>query len=76
MNSTSCESSTKKPSSSKDEESSIIGMFLEGPPCSNTGEQGQRKEISDGDSSGGGDPDSAGGGVLESLDEGLPSVEG
>jgi hypothetical protein len=32
------ETSTKKSSSSKDEESSITGMFLEGPPCSSTGE--------------------------------------
>jgi hypothetical protein len=54
------ETSAKKPSSSEDEESSITGMFPEGPPCSNTGEQGWHEEISDEDSSGGGNPDSAG----------------
>jgi hypothetical protein len=49
---------------------------LEEPPCSNTGEQGQREEISNEDSGGGGDPDDTDGGVLVSLGEGLPSGEG
>jgi hypothetical protein len=62
-------------SSSKDEDRSIIGAFSE-PPCSNTIEQRQREEISDGDSGGGGDPSDAGGGVLVSLGDGLPSLEG
>jgi hypothetical protein len=63
-------------SSSEDKERSIIGVFPEEPPCSNTGEQGWCEEISDGDPSGGGDPDGAGGGALASLGEGLPSREG
>jgi hypothetical protein len=42
----------------------------------NTGKQGRRKEISDGDPAGGRDPDGTGRGVLASLHEGLPSVEG
>jgi hypothetical protein len=46
------------------------------PPCLNTGEQGQCKEISYGDPSGTGDPDGAGGGVMAPLGEGLLSVEG
>jgi hypothetical protein len=66
----------KKSSSSEDEESSITRMFPKGPPCSNTGEQGRREEISYVDSGGGGDPDGADSGVLGSLDEGFPSVEG
>jgi hypothetical protein len=45
-------------------------------PCSNTGEQGQHDETSDGDPGGGGDPDGAGGGVLASSGKGLPSAEG
>jgi hypothetical protein len=48
-NSVSREVSTKKSSSSEDEESSITGMFPEGPPCSNTSERGRHEEISDGD---------------------------
>jgi hypothetical protein len=63
-------------SSSEDKERSIIGVFLEEPPCSNTGEQGRREEIFDGDPDGGGDPDDTGGGVLTSLGEGLSSREG
>jgi hypothetical protein len=63
-------------SSSVDEDRSITGAFAKGPPCLNTGEQGQREEIFDGDPSGGGDPDGAGGGVLVSLGDGLPSLEG
>jgi hypothetical protein len=58
------------------EEGSIIGVFPEALPCSNTDEQRQRDEISDGDSGGGGDPDGTGGGVLASSDRGLPSAEG
>jgi hypothetical protein len=46
------------------------------PPHSNTGEQGLREEISDGDPGGGGDPDGAGERVLTSLGEGLPFAEG
>jgi hypothetical protein len=41
-----------------------------------TGEQGRRKEISNGDHGGGGDPDGADGGVLASLGEGFPYEEG
>jgi hypothetical protein len=51
-------------------------MFPGGAPCSNTGEQGRREEISAGDSGGGGDPDGTNGGVLGPMDEGLPSAEG
>jgi hypothetical protein len=58
------------------EEGSIIGVFPEALPCSNTGEQRQRDETSDGDSGGGGDPDGTGGGVLTSSGRGLPSAEG
>jgi hypothetical protein len=42
----------------------------------NTGKQGRREEISDGDPGGGRDLDGAGGGVLASLGEGLSSAEG
>jgi hypothetical protein len=63
-------------SPSEDKERSIIRTFLEEPPCSNTGEQGRRDEIFDGDPGGGGDPDGADGGVFASLGEGLPSAEG
>jgi hypothetical protein len=45
-------------------------------PCSNTGEQGRREEISDKDPGGGGDLDGVGGGVLASLGEGHLSAEG
>jgi hypothetical protein len=45
------------------------------PPCSNTGEQGQREEIFDRDLGGGGDSDGTSGGVLVSLGDGLPSLE-
>jgi hypothetical protein len=47
-----------------------------GAPCSNTGERGRCKLISDRDPGGGGDPNGAGGGVLASLGEGLNSAEG
>jgi hypothetical protein len=63
-------------SSSEDKERSIIGSFLEEPPCSNTSEQGRRDKISDRDLDGGGDPDGTDGGVLTSLGEGLLSMEG
>jgi hypothetical protein len=53
-----------------------MGAFSEEMPCSKTGEQGRREEISDGDPGGGGDPDGAGSGVLTSLDEGFPFGEG
>jgi hypothetical protein len=64
--------------SSEDEERSITEAFPEGSwdPCSNTGEQRRREEISDGDPGGGGDPDGTGGGVLMSLGDGLPSLKG
>jgi hypothetical protein len=58
------------------EEGSIIGVFPEALPYSNTGEQGRCDEITDGDPGGGGDPDDADGGVLTSSGKGLPSVEG
>jgi hypothetical protein len=47
--------------------------LLGGPPCSNTGEH---EEISNGDTSGGGDPDGTDKGVLVSVGDGLPSLEG
>jgi hypothetical protein len=65
-----------RPSSSEDEDRSTIKTFSEGPPCSNTGEQGQREEISDGDPGGGGDPESVDGGVESSLGKEEPSLEG
>jgi hypothetical protein len=65
-----------RPSSSKDEERSTIGTFSEGPPCSNTNEQWQCEEISNGDFSGEGDPDGASGGVKTLLDEDDPSFKG
>jgi hypothetical protein len=76
VNSSSRETSAMRPSSSKDEERSTTGVFPEGPPCSNTGEQGWHEEISDGDPDGGGDLDGVSGGVLVSLGDGLPSLEG
>jgi hypothetical protein len=63
-------------SSSEDEERSIIGVFSEVLPCSNTGEQGRHDETSDRDPGGGRDPDGASDGVLASLGRGLPSAEG
>jgi hypothetical protein len=63
-------------SSSEDEDISITRAFPEGPHCSNTGEQGRREEISDGDPGGGRDPDDTDGGVLVSLGDGIPSLEG
>jgi hypothetical protein len=57
---------------SEDEERFTTGAFPERPPCSNTGEQELREEISNGDPGGGGDPDGAGGGVLVSLGDGPP----
>jgi hypothetical protein len=74
-NSKSQEVSAMKFSSSEDEDKSITGDFLEGPPFSNTGERGQREKISDGDSDDDGDLDGVGGGVLASLGEGPPSAE-
>jgi hypothetical protein len=58
------------------EEGSIIGVFLEALPCSNTGEQGRRDETFDGDPSGDGDPDGAGGGVSAWSGKGFSSAEG
>jgi hypothetical protein len=51
-------------------------MFPEGPPCSNTSEQGRHEETSDEDSGGGGDQDGVGGGVLASLGKELPLMAG
>jgi hypothetical protein len=58
------------------EEGSIIGVFSEVLPCSNTSEQGRRDKTTDEDPSGGGDPDGASGGVSALSGKGLPSVEG
>jgi hypothetical protein len=63
------EVSVMKFSSSEDKGRSITGAFLEELPCSKTGEQGRREEISDGDPDGGGDPDGADSGFLASLGE-------
>jgi hypothetical protein len=65
-----------RPFPSEDEDRSTTGIFSEGPPCSNTDEQGRREEISDGDPGGDGDPDSTGGGVKPPLDDEEPSLEG
>jgi hypothetical protein len=56
-------------SSSEDEDRLIDHQSLPGapPPCSNTGEQGRREVISDGDPISGGDLDGTGRGVLASL---------
>jgi hypothetical protein len=72
VNSASRAVAAKKSSSSEDEESSITGMFPEGPPYSNTSERGQREVISNRDPGGHGDQDDADDGVLASLGEGLP----
>jgi hypothetical protein len=58
------------------EEGSSIGIFLEALPCSNTSEQGQCDEATDGDPDSGEDLDGAGGGVSTSSGKGLPPVEG
>jgi hypothetical protein len=58
------------------EEGSIIGVFSEALPCSNTGEQGWCDETTYGDPGGSGDPDGVGGGVSTSSGKGLPSAEG
>jgi hypothetical protein len=58
------------------EEWSIIGVFPEALPYSNTGEQGRSDETIDGDPGGGRDPDGADGGVSTSSGKGLPSAEG
>jgi hypothetical protein len=63
-------------SSFEDEERSIIGVFPEALPCSNTGEQGWRDETSEGYPGGGGDLDGTGSGVLASSGKRFPSVEG
>jgi hypothetical protein len=75
-NSSSHEVSGLRPSSSEDEERSTIGVFLEEPPCSNTGERGWSEETSDRDPSGGDDPEGASGGVGALPGDGLPSLEG
>jgi hypothetical protein len=62
--------------SSEDEERSTTGVFLEDPPCSQTGERGQCEETSNGDFSGGGELEGIGGGVLAPSGDGLPSLEG
>jgi hypothetical protein len=70
------ETSAMRYPSSEDEERSTTGAFLEDPPCSHTGERGQREETSGGDFSGSGDPKGAGGEVLAPLGNGLHSLEG
>jgi hypothetical protein len=75
-NSSSHEVSGMRPFSSEDEDRSTIGTISKGPPCSNTGEQGQREEISDGGPSGGEDLDGAGEGVEPPLGDEEPSLEG
>jgi hypothetical protein len=75
-NSSSCEVSRMRPSSSEDEDRSTDGTFSERPPYSNTGEQGRRKKISNRVLGGGGDPDNTGGGVEPPLGEEEPSLEG
>jgi hypothetical protein len=66
------ETSAMRSPSSEDEERSSIRAFLEDPPCSHTGERGQREETSDRD----GDTEGADGGVLASSGDGLSSLEG
>jgi hypothetical protein len=68
--------SRMRPSSSEDEDRSTTGTFSAGLPCSNTGEQGRREEIFDGDPGGGEDPDGADDGVEPPLDNEDPSLEG
>jgi hypothetical protein len=63
-------------SSFKYEDGSTSGTFLEGPPCSNTGDQGRHEEISEGDPDGNEDPDDAGGGVEPPLSDKEPSLVG
>jgi hypothetical protein len=75
-NSLSHEVSGMRPSSSEDEDRSTTRTFSQGPSFSNTGEQGRREEISDGDPSGGGDPDSTDSGIEPLLGEEEPSLEG
>jgi hypothetical protein len=75
-NSSSHEVSGIIPSSSNDEDRSTIGIFSEGPPYSNTGEQGRREEISDGDPNGNEDPDGTDSGVEPPLGDEEPSLEG
>jgi hypothetical protein len=58
------------------EEGSSIRLFPVVLPCSNTSEQGQHDEATDGDPGGSGDPDGAGGEVSASPGKGLPSAEG
>jgi hypothetical protein len=62
--------------SSEDEDRSTTRTFSEGPPCSNTGEQGRREKISDEEPGGSEDPDGASGGVEPPLSDEEPSVEG
>jgi hypothetical protein len=62
--------------SSSEDERSITGAYPKELPCSKTGEQGRREEISDGDPGGSGDPDGADGGVLASLGKEFSSGEG
>jgi hypothetical protein len=69
-------SSSSREVSTMNEEGSIIEVFPEALPCSNTSEQGWHDETSDGDPDGGGDPNGAGGGVSASSGKGLPSAEG
>jgi hypothetical protein len=64
------------PSSFEDEDRSTTGTFSEGPPCSNTYEQGRHEEITNEDPGGGKDPDGASGSVEPPLDDEEPYLEG
>jgi hypothetical protein len=75
-NSSFYETSTMRSPSLEDEERSTTRAFSEDPPCSSTGERGQREEASSGDVNDGDDPDGADGGVLAPSGDGLPSLEG
>jgi hypothetical protein len=68
-------SSSSREVSTMNEEGSSIGIFPEVLPCSNTSEQGQHDEATDGDPGSGGDSDGVGGGVSASLGKGLPPAE-
>jgi hypothetical protein len=55
--------------SSSSEERFTIGISLEGPPCSRTGEGGLREDTSSGDTVSGRDSDGDGNGVEAPLNE-------
>jgi hypothetical protein len=70
------ETSAMRSPSSEDKERSTTGAFLKDPPCSHTGERGQREETTSEDFNGGSDPEGAGGGVLAPFGDELSSFEG